>query len=101
MAKTAIKVGQVLGLTRGDELNVPLYQHAGADKVMHWLYTGEQRVKVISISFNRRDLIQNSLWIEVQSVKSPTKTGWCRFNCGGWEEGERIRIDRVVFNSKD
>jgi hypothetical protein len=100
MAKTAIKLGQTMNLTRSGGNNIPLYANTGAEHAAYWLFPEEQRVKVIGISFNRRELSGNSLWIEVQSVKAPEKTGWCRFDCGGWDAGLRLRIDRVVFNSK-
>ena len=100
MARTAIKVGQVLPLS-GNNDGIDLRVSASTDaRVEHWLRDKEKRVKVISISFNRRDLTANSLWIQVQSVTSPTKVGWVKFSCGGWEAGLRLRIDRVVFNQE-
>lgn len=98
MAKTAVKIGQVIPLA-GNGSGIALYVGPGADSLKaHYLYEGETRVKVISISFNRRDLSANALWIQVQSLKDPTKVGWTRFDCGGFSSGMRLRIDRVVFN---
>lgn len=101
MAKTAIKVGQVMNLFRSSGNNILLHGNPGSESVVSGLTPDEQRVKVIGISFNRRELSGNSIWIQVQSVKAPEKVGWCRFDCGGWAEGLRLRVDRVVFNSKD
>jgi hypothetical protein len=97
--KKAIKVGQVITLKDDAEwaafrmfTNVGAsFQHIRGADLTH------PRVRVLQISFNRRELNANKVWLEVQQVNEATRRGWIPFDCGGWDQGKRLRITELSF----
>lgn len=101
--RVAVRVGQTMNLTHDGFRNIPLHSHASHDNpVLFYLDQHHTKVKVLKISFHRRDLRKpNALWLYVESVKDPNQKGWVAFDCGGWDEGDRIMVDRVVFEKRE
>ena len=98
MARTAIKVGQKITLSQEDGRRTVLRNIPSHDATHASVLCGNPRVQVLKISFNRRELKANAVWIRVQSVTDPTQIGWIPFDCGGWENGARIEIGSIVFS---
>jgi hypothetical protein len=98
--KTAVKVGQVMTLSKRDNesLGLRVWPDLEARREF-WL--AHPRVRVVTISFGRRDLKANSVWLEVEAINDPTKRGWIPFDCGGWDQGLHLKIDRLTFEEPE
>lgn len=96
MARTAVKLGQVLRLERKP---TGLRLRADYDcPISCWIETPVVRVR--KISFLRKGLATNVVWLEIEAVNDPLNFGWIPFNCG--EHGNRhVKIDRLVFEEPE
>lgn len=94
--KNVIKVGQLINLEMNEGRSVRLHATASREGVTKsWLT--KPRVRVKAIGFGRRDLRANAVWLEVESVHDPLVRGWVPFDCGGWDQGMRLRITSLSF----
>ncbi len=100
MSKAVLKVGQTMVIAN-DERGTGLRGSPSLDSLRtHWLTTRvESKVKVLKISMHRRDLSRNDIWVQVECVSDPLKTGWMIFDPGGWDADMRVTVQSITLVS--
>ena len=97
MAKTAIKIGQMLNIKPTDPgfdgVRLRAQPEHNAAVIS---YTRSSKVRVIRINAIRPHML-NSWWIEVEDPQDPLRRGWIAYDPCGPNKAIRTTISCIVF----